>query len=91
MFNYNRSIFDWFKDDALKLIYEHDLDENSLVVDIGGFTGTWSKKIIEKYNYSMIIYEPEHENFIKQNRNFSEFNNGAGERISDMIYKNILS
>ena len=33
MFNYSQAIFNWFKDDAIKLVYDHDLDKNSIVVE----------------------------------------------------------
>jgi len=77
MFNYSKPIFDWFKDDALKLMYDHDLCENSFVVDVGGYTGQWSREIIEKYNCNIIIYEPIHEYFNQLKENFSKYNNAT--------------
>lgn len=28
----------------------YDLDENSIVMDLGGYTGVWAQQIIKKYN-----------------------------------------
>lgn len=36
----------------------HDLDQKSIVVDVGGFTGVWAKKIIQKYDPKFFILEP---------------------------------
>jgi phospholipid N-methyltransferase len=36
----------------------HQLDENSFVMDLGGYTGIWSQKIIDKYNCNVFIIEP---------------------------------
>lgn len=52
----------WFAD---KGDYTHnityDLNEDSVVMDLGGFTGLWSKQIIGKYNPNMYIIEPIYE------------------------------
>ena len=36
----------------------YDLNEDSIVMDLGGFTGLWAKQIIDKYNPNMYIIEP---------------------------------
>ena len=75
MFNYSKGIFDWFKDDALHLMYEFDLSERSLVVDVGGYTGHWSRKIIERYNCNLIIYEPINEYCSSLKKNLFQYDN----------------
>jgi FkbM family methyltransferase len=49
----------WEKDkgDKLKII-DYPLDSTSQVIEIGGFTGVWSKQIINKFNPNLIIIEP---------------------------------
>ena len=49
----------WERDrgDELKII-DYPLDSNSQVRELGGFTGLWSKKIIDKFNPNLIIVEP---------------------------------
>jgi FkbM family methyltransferase len=49
----------WFLDRGdftHNLIY--DLNENSVVMDLGGYTGVWAQNIIEKYNPFIYILEP---------------------------------
>lgn len=41
-----------------KLIPVHDLDENSLVFDIGGFHGDFAAEIYARYSCSVMIFEP---------------------------------
>lgn len=36
----------------------YDLDENSIVMELGGYTGEWAQKIIKKYNPNLFIVEP---------------------------------
>lgn len=49
----------WERDrgDETKII-DYPLDSNSQVIELGGFTGVWSKKIIDKFNPNLIIVEP---------------------------------
>ena len=74
MFNYSKAIFDWFKDDAIKLVYDHDLNQNSIVVDVGGYIGVWAENIIDRYNCNIIIYEPVQKYFTKLEKNISKYN-----------------
>lgn len=49
----------WFMDDGDSThSINHQLDENSFVMDLGGYTGIWSQKIIDKYNCNVFIIEP---------------------------------
>lgn len=36
----------------------HDLNENSIVMDLGGYTGVWAQQIIDKYNSNIYVIEP---------------------------------
>lgn len=45
------------KGDEIKII-DYPLDSTSQVIEAGGFTGVWSKKIIDKFNPNLIIVEP---------------------------------
>ena len=87
MFNYSQAIFNWFKDDAIKLVYDHDLDKNSIVVDIGGYKGIWAGNIIDKYNCNIIIYEPVKTYFTQLENNISKYNKAYfSEKIPDRSY-----
>jgi FkbM family methyltransferase len=49
----------WF---ANKGDYTHnityDLNENSIIMDLGGYTGVWAQQMIDKYNPNVYIIEP---------------------------------
>lgn len=49
----------WFRDSG---DYTHnlnyDLNEDSVVMDLGGYTGVWAQQMIEKYNPNTYIIEP---------------------------------
>jgi FkbM family methyltransferase len=49
----------WFRDggDHTHNI-TYDLNENSVVMDLGGYTGRWAQQMINKYNPNMYILEP---------------------------------
>ena len=37
---------------------DYNLNENSTIMDLGGFTGVWVKKMIQKYNPNVYVIEP---------------------------------
>lgn len=52
----------WFADKGDEThILNHDLNEDSVVIDIGGYKGVWAEKIVNKYNCTVFIYEPVNE------------------------------
>tara|TARA_A100001011_G_scaffold394856_1_gene488258 strand:+ start:668 stop:2050 length:1383 start_codon:yes stop_codon:yes gene_type:complete len=55
----NSAVIQWKKqngDETLRLDY--DLNENSTVLDFGGFKGEWAEKIHEKHKCNVHVYEP---------------------------------
>jgi FkbM family methyltransferase len=54
-----KEIVKWFSDRG---DYTHnityDLNENSIIMDLGGYTGVWAQQMIEKYNPYVYILEP---------------------------------
>ena len=60
-------------DETMRLNY--DLNEKSVVFDIGGYKGNWSRKIYGKYKCEIHIFEPvaSFYNYIK--KRFSKNNN----------------
>jgi FkbM family methyltransferase len=55
----NVEIQRWFSDMGDNThILNYDLNENSNVIDLGGYTGVWGQLIIEKYNPNLFILEP---------------------------------
>lgn len=45
--------------------YIYDLNENSIVVDAGGYEGNWFKGIYERYKCKILVFEPVYENYLK--------------------------
>jgi len=63
----------WFEiqgDKTLRLDYE--LDEKSLVFDLGGYEGQWASDIFSKYSCFIYIFEPVEEFFEKIRQRFSK-------------------
>ncbi|MDD4989603.1 MAG: FkbM family methyltransferase [Candidatus Pacebacteria bacterium] len=40
---------------------EYDLNESSLVIDVGGYEGQWASDIFSRYGCTIYIFEPVHE------------------------------
>ncbi len=49
----------WFEDNGDRTHrINYDLDEDSIVFDLGGYEGSWSADIFEKYGCEVYIFEP---------------------------------
>lgn len=49
----------WFRDGGdNKFRFNYPLDENSLILDCGGYKGEWSEKIFSMYQCNIMIFEP---------------------------------
>jgi len=48
----------WAIDGNNTVAITYPLDENSVVVDLGGYHGVWASQIIQKYNPYMVLVEP---------------------------------
>ena len=84
----------WFRDRG---DYTHnityDLNEDSVVMDLGGYTGIWAQQIIKKYNPNFYIIEPLPEFYntlvdkFKENKKVNLLNVGASNENKDgLIY-----
>ena len=84
----------WFNDRG---DYTHnityDLNENSIIMDLGGYTGVWAQQMIEKYNPNVYILEPVHSFYdgmvskFENNPKVRLLNVGVGiEDIDGVIY-----
>lgn len=57
--SHERMVNKWFADGGDELFrFDYDLDQASLVLDIGGFKGQWSSAIFSRYQCNIIIFEP---------------------------------
>lgn len=89
-----QAINEWFRDRG---DYTHninyDLDENSIIMDLGGYTGVWAQQMIEKYNPHVYIVEPVTEFYniltekFSNNNKVRSINVGVSyEKTNDIIY-----
>jgi FkbM family methyltransferase len=59
IFNYSRSFIKfWEASSDRDLLLECPLRDNSVVLDVGGFTGQWAKAISERYRPFVHVFEP---------------------------------
>ncbi len=68
----------------------YNLNENSIVFDMGGYKGEWTQKIFEKYKSNIFIFEPVDEFYniicktIKGNQKIQPFKYGLGSKDEDL-------
>jgi len=62
----------WLEDNGEELRLDYDLDENSIVLDIGSHVGDWAHDIISRYNCTVHLFEP-----------YREFADEASKRFKD--------
>lgn len=61
----------WIKDLDKEHLYSFNIDERSLVWDVGGYKGDWSERITNKYKSAVWIFEPVPEYFQSIQERFS--------------------
>jgi FkbM family methyltransferase len=90
--NYESNIL-WAKDNGnFTHSINYNIDENSVVIDLGGYRGLWADVIIDKYNPYIVLVEPIPEfyeflkNKFKDNSKVTVLNYG----ISDTLKKGEL-
>lgn len=72
-FKYTNAIIRWIRDQGdSTLRVEYPLDSDSLVFDVGGFSGSWCNEIVRRYDCSVHIFEP-----------INRFATGIAERFSE--------
>jgi len=55
----NQQISEWFRDNGDQThILNYDLNENSKVMDLGGYTGVWIEGVLNKFNCNAYVIEP---------------------------------
>ena len=54
-----RDIKQWFADDGDNtLLLDHDLNEDSVIYDLGGYLGLWNGKMYDKYKCRIEVFDP---------------------------------
>lgn len=63
----------WFADDGDTIHnLNYPLDENSIVIDIGGYTGVWAQQMVKRYNPHIYIIEPLNKYYTSMVHKFSK-------------------
>jgi FkbM family methyltransferase len=47
------------------VLHEAAIDESSVVLDVGAFTGKWAQNIVDRYNPTIYAFEPNPESFAR--------------------------
>lgn len=56
---HTKNVEAWYRDNKkADLRHTYDLNDNSIVIDAGGYKGDWAETISKKYNAKIFIYEP---------------------------------
>jgi FkbM family methyltransferase len=63
------------------LIIDYPLDENSQVIELGGYHGLWTKKISQKFNCNILTIEPIPEFYNKMINEFDYYLKNNREKI----------
>ena len=81
----------WFADGGdLRYRYDYDLNNESIVFDVGGYEGKFSQKIINDFSCNVLIFEPmkSYYNLIKNkfqfNDNIKLYNFGLSKMTEDI-------
>jgi FkbM family methyltransferase len=54
-----RRVIPWFKDNGDETLrVDYDLNEKSVVFDVGGYEGKWASEIFSRYACSIYVFEP---------------------------------
>jgi FkbM family methyltransferase len=81
----------WFGiggDDSLRVNYP--LNENSIVLDLGGYEGTWTQKIFDKYQCNIYVFEPIpnlYKNLVEKFKNYDKikvYNFGISDKEKEI-------
>ena len=76
-------------DETHRLNYD-DLDENSIVFDLGGYKGDWASDIFSKYGSHIYVFEPAHKFYakivdrFKKNPKIKVFDYGLADKNLDL-------
>lgn len=83
----------WFSDNGdYTLRLNYDLNENSIVFDLGGYQGWFAENIYKKFNCYVYVFEPytpffeNIESKFKNNKKIKVFNYGIYDQTSDVSF-----
>ncbi len=61
---YRPAFYTWLRaiSENRDLLHSAELDEHSLVLDVGAYTGDWAQAMIDRYNPTILAFEPDPRN-----------------------------
>ncbi len=84
----------WIRDDGDNTYnLDYNLNENSIIMDLGGYTGVWAQQMIDKFNPFVYIIEPVPKFYygmvekFKENNKVTISNVGVGTENKDGIIR----
>jgi FkbM family methyltransferase len=85
----------WYRDKGDEYLrLEYNLNQDSIVFDIGGYVGDFAEKIFKKFGCKIYLFEPSQSFYkkclerFKDNKNILCFNYGVGDLNGDFILSN---
>lgn len=85
--DFDKELSRWFGDDGdYYYRLEYDLDENSVVIDLGGYKGQFASDLFAKYRCNVLVFEPISEYYdliqdrFKRNPKIEAFKFALGEQ-----------
>ena len=85
----------WYRDKGDEYLrLEYNLNEDSIVFDIGGYVGDFAEKISKKFGCKIYLFEPSQSFYkkclerFKNNKNILCFNYGVGNLNGDFVLSN---
>jgi FkbM family methyltransferase len=71
LYDNTNEVIRWFNDGGdNKFRYDYDLNNDSIVFDVGGYEGNWAKKINTLYEPNLYIFEPVNKYYESISKNF---------------------
>jgi FkbM family methyltransferase len=61
----------YLQDDGARFLVEHDLNSDSLVMDVGAYIGEWSRAIHDRYRARVLAFEPVPQYCLQMERAFA--------------------
>jgi FkbM family methyltransferase len=76
----------WWQDNGDQThIFDHDLNKDSVVLDLGGYVGVWAQQVVDKFDCNVYAIEPLTQ-FYDQMVDKFQSNPKATENKKDFIY-----
>ena len=83
---YGQPIYDFIEATAAKpdILFDVDVDDRSVVLDVGAYSGEWSEQVSQRYGSTVFAFEPDPTSFPKlverlaKHRNARALNYGLG-------------